>query len=74
MCIPYILMDYLFHYEVSNIHQENLELNAHGRHDRGIYRILGYELGGFQVVLDVQSLDDFEIFLVHEFCFFCNYV
>ena len=44
----------------------NHRLNIRVRHDTKIYRLVVYELGDVQVVLDVQSLEKLASLLIYE--------
>ena len=61
-------MGYLFQCVV--YHRVWCRLNVRVRRDRGVYRLLVYDLDGVQVVLGVKSLGRLEKLLIYNLCFF----
>ena len=67
LSLLYSSTGYLFPYEESNFSSVNRMLNVRVRHDKKIYRLAIYDIGGVQVGLAEQSLEKLKNLMIYDF-------
>ena len=69
-CLLYSLMGYCLQCVFFSVYCVNHRLSVRVRRDAGVYHLAVYDLGGFQIVLGVQSLERLENLKISHLCFY----